>query len=625
MKRALSFIFFFQLTYLSVFAQTSFFIKNTSAISGDTIAISVEVEHFIDIVGFQFSINWDPTVAEFINTGDYTLDGFSETNFSTNAIAGELSTSWFDNQVIGQNLPNGNSLFTLYFNLLSACDNSSMVSFTDSPLAREVIHIESGIANALSANWYDGQIEVLCPLSMSGMSITHASCEGIADGAISLNVSGGQAPYSYVWSNGSLVEDIESLTAGDYNLIVFDANQNTIVSETFTIFELYAAPIVEVETSVSACGQDNGSISIETFGSGDISYQWAHDANLSSSFLENLAAGEYMVTISDINTCAIEKVITIEEISPTLEEVSLINDDCAGIFNTATAVISGGMPPYDFMWSTGETDATVSNLPFGENAVSITDANGCMVSETILITPSVPMDFSYVETAVSCPGSNDGTIDLILEGGVAPYTFEWSTGDTSEDLFDLSAGTYNVIVTDANGCAAGTSIEVDAPASMNLTFSITPANNGNNGTARVYPQGGTPPYQITWGTGETSYNIDELGLGEYEISVTDANGCSIIETIEVGLTATSHIDLSDAITVFPNPTSGVFNIELGKVLSGEYELSIQDTQGKIMHYETSNSKGITTLEFNFSELQKGLYILKVEAENNIAMKKIVLQ
>jgi gliding motility-associated-like protein len=314
--------------------------------------------------------------------------------------------------------------------------------------------------------------------------ITEISCNRGNNGAIDISVTGGVAPYTYSWSNGSTDEDIFSLTAGSYSITVTDANN---CSETNVITLIEPAPLVVTSTSVPAtCQAPNGIVDI-TISGGTVPYAYSWSNGSTNQDLIGVATGTYTVTVTDANACEISYTDSVASISnmqlTAVVKNALCYKDASGSIDLSP---SHGLSPYSFAWSNGATTEDLSELLADTYTVTVTDANQCTITETYVITES---DSLYVELTspiyhgtnnVSTYGGSDGSIDLTVFGGTAPYTYSWSNGLVIEDISGLPAGTYSVVVTDANGCTAYGIIELKQPDDIELPEGFSPNGDGKN-------------------------------------------------------------------------------------------------------------------------------------------------
>ena len=386
-------------------------------------------------------------------------------------------------------------------------------------------------------------------LVASGVVDANINCNGGNNGAATVNVTGGTAPYSYEWSNTATTASMIGLTAGTYDVTVTDANGCTATaSVTITEPALLEVSTV-VDTNVSCNGGATGSVTINLTGGvapfeyviNGTTYSGVPDATLPIS---GLSEGTYPVTVTDGNGCTATSSVTITEPDALSASIVATNVNCNGGNNgTVDLTVTGGTAPYTFEWSNTATTEDMIGLTAGTYSVTVTDANGCTTTTSVEVTEPTVLSASGVATNVSCNGGNNGTVDLTVIGGTAPYDFEWSNTATTEDMIGLTAGTYSVTVTDANGCTATASVEVTEPTAIVIDVVVdtnVTCNGGTTGSASVTATGGTAPFELTV-NGTTYSNLPDnttipvggLSAETYPVTVTDGNGCTATSSITI--------------------------------------------------------------------------------------------
>ena len=390
-------------------------------------------------------------------------------------------------------------------------------------------------------------IEPLLPISLVAVP-TSVSCSGGNNGAINLSVSGGTNPYSYAWSNGANSEDITSLVAGSYSVNVTDANgciENLSISITEPTLISYTGIINNVLCFNGATGSINGTT---TGGTAPYSYLWSNGATQED--INNLSSGNYSLTTSDSNGCSIvSNYVITEPIIPLQLSATQVNVLCSGGNNGSIDVtVSNGTAPYTYVWNNGAITEDLANLTSGTYSLNVTDANGCNAQLTIVITePSSPISVTTSQLNVPCFGQNAGSIDLTVNGGQAPYLYNWSSGQTTQDISNLLVGSYSVVVTDANGCFTSASVNITQPSSpLTLTETHQDAlcNSSQTGSIDLTISGGTPGFIYQWSNGATSQDITGLSSGNYSVLVMDANACTQSLSVII-LDPTNSITLSE--------------------------------------------------------------------------------
>lgn len=372
------------------------------------------------------------------------------------------------------------------------------------------------------------------PFSVNAMA-NDIDCYGTCTGSAYATPSGGTSPYTYLWSDFQNSQMATSLCAGDYEVIVSDNNGCTTTDNT-TILE--NAPIV-LSTIItnSNCGQSNGSIDLSiTGGSGTMDINWDYGPHTED--LVNIPAGTYTVTVTDNKGCQTTQTFAVNDISgPTLTITSTTDVSCIGTCNGQTTVaVTGGTGPFDYSWNTVpvQTNANATNLCAGTYSVIVTDmTTGCITTSSSTISEPSQLDVSEVLVNPTCNNAYNGEIQLTTFNGTPPYTYTWTGSGTlpsTEDLTNLSAGSYTVAIYDANGCLITRNYVLTEPSFITAPTSVVSSNcNGScDGQATVNPVGGTPPYTYTWSdiNNQTSQTAVNLCPGNFGVTVTDGNGCT---------------------------------------------------------------------------------------------------
>lgn len=361
--------------------------------------------------------------------------------------------------------------------------------------------------------------------------VTHASCNGLADGAIDLTVEGGTGGYTFVWSNGATTEDLTALKEGTYMVTVTDSAGCTSKK---TVAVTSTSKIVLSSTTVPAgCNQSNGSINLTVSG-GTEPYTFVWSNGSASEDISGLPAGVYKVKVTDSIGCSSELVVNLKDnntlrLAGIMQQTSCV-DDASGAINVT---VSGGAPPYTFVWSNGATTEDLDQLVAGVYKLTVTDANGCTASITVNVSKKTFQVSSQI-THPLCFGDTTGSITLTPSGGTEPYTYEWSNGETGNSITGSSGGVYQVTITDATGCSKVMSYSVVKP--TRIIASVSVAGNtcsGAGSSVDLSVNGGKPSYSYEWSTGDTSQDVDSLANGEYWVKITDANGCQIVKELIV--------------------------------------------------------------------------------------------
>ena len=366
---------------------------------------------------------------------------------------------------------------------------------------------------------------------VSGTS-TDAGCS-VANGTATANPSGGAPGYTYSWSNTQTTQTITGLSAGTYGVTITDTNGCT--ASTPVTVNGANAPSLTTSTTSTGCTVANGTATANaTGGTPGYTYQWS-DAQITQT-ATGLAAGTYFVTVTDTNGCI---AVTSANISVSASPlVTVIGNPTGCTVNNGSAVATpnGGTPPFTYLWNNGLTTDTVNDLALGIYTITITDANGCTATNSVNITvASNPTVITSVLSNDSCNGDNNGSAIANVSGGLPNYTYSWSNSQTTPSATGLIAGSYTVIVTDANGCTSSSSVTITQPSVLTDTITTSNINcyNDSNGTATIIPSGGTPSYNFLWDNGETSQFVNNLTAGSHSVTITDANNCQSITSFNI--------------------------------------------------------------------------------------------
>ncbi|MEM6318926.1 MAG: SdrD B-like domain-containing protein [Bacteroidota bacterium] len=424
---------------------------------------------------------------------------------------------------------------------------------------------------------------------------TNPVCFG-ATGSIDVTVSGGTGNYTYMWDFGATTEDVEGLLTGNYTVTVTDANGCSATATASIV-----VPMAITGTANAAapdCSGGGGQIDLTVQGgTAPYTFKWSNDATTED--LTDVLPGSYTIEITDAKGCS--TVISAEVTSTAGLSITpmVTASDCAGVADGAIDLtVTGGTPPFSYNWTNGATTKDVSGLMPGAYSVVVTDANGCELMETFTI--DAPTAIS-IEAEVDNPDCFGGTgkINITVAGGMAPYTFTWSNGATTEDLNDIPAGTYMGTVTDANGCTATASATLTAPAALSATTSITNQDCSGDGTIDLTVTGGTAPYNYLWSNGATTEDLPKVGGGTYTVVISDANDCKLTEVVTVESTGGIEIFVSGTQPTCPNSSDGSLSLEvkggtmpysyawsngsaaagLVNIPAGEYSVTVTDAKG----------------------------------------------
>ncbi len=429
---------------------------------------------------------------------------------------------------------------------------------------------------------------------------TAVTCNGGNNGSINLTPTGGVTPYTFLWSNAATTEDINAITTGSYSVTVTDLNGCT-AGRTINITQPTAITTTETHVNGNCFGSGIGSIDLSaTGGTGAYTYAWSNGA--STQDISALSAGNYGVTVADANGCTVSRSVSITQPSAVNVTAAATNPLCFGDMNGAVnTTVTGGTPPYTYTWSNGATTPNLPALGIGTFAVTVTDNNGCSGTASASLTQPGALTVATAKTDVSCNGGSGGSITTTVNGGSAPYIYNWGGGITTAGRTNLSAGNYPLTVTDNNGCSVSASATIAQPAAIAITqtHANVSCNGGSTASIDITTTGGSLPYAYNWGGGITTEDRTNLAAGTYTVTVTDSKACTANLSIAITqpssiattLTAVNPVCNGAATGTIANTTTGgtspyIFSWSDGNTLqnrsglaAGTYNLTLTDNNG----------------------------------------------
>ncbi|PSJ76097.1 hypothetical protein C7N43_15585 [Sphingobacteriales bacterium UPWRP_1] len=381
--------------------------------------------------------------------------------------------------------------------------------------------------------------------TLSTGAITDAEC-GIANGAASVIVSGGTAPITYTWSQNALLNspNATGLLAGSYTVTATDANGCQAIQPLAVANQ--GAPTLTVTNPVNTtCGNANGSITVTASGgTGALTYAWSHDPALTVNTATGLAAGNYFVTVYDSNNCqAVQSIILTNAAGPTLQVTGVTPDFCNSGVGSVTVTANGGTGALTYAWSHNASlnSPNATGLDANTYTVTVTDTNGCSatISAPVAATPNPTLSVT-AENPASC-GQANGSGAVSATDGTAPYTYAWEQDPllNVNAASNLATGSYDVTVTDTNGCTATTTVNISTldAATINLISTSNAICGQDNGSIAVSTTGGNGAITYSWSHAPLLDSSTATGLaaGSYTVSATDATGC--VSTLDVSISA----------------------------------------------------------------------------------------
>lgn len=456
--------------------------------------------------------------------------------------------------------------------------------------------------------------------------VTQAIC-GQSNGAINLTASNGTAPYTFSWSSGQTSEDLSAIPPGTYTVTVTDNNGCTKTAQATVNDNPVTLNLTAVVTANTTCINGNGAINLSVTPANTYQYNWSNGATTED--LADLPPGSYTVTVTFGVNCTNTASYTIND-NPNQPNITATTTQstCDQTNGSINASVSGGVTPYTYLWSNGETTEDLSNLLAGTYTLTVTGANGCTRTSELTVSNNNP-PFNVTAVVVNnttCLGGN-GSINV----SVAPantYTYFWSNAETTQDLSNLPPGTYSVTVTQVGSCTQTAEFTINdnpvlpniAPVVVNSTCDLA------NGSINLSVSGGVAPYTYLWTGGETTSSLTNVLANSYQVTVTGANGCTQTADITVNnnnpqfnITATVTANTicvpgsgngSINVSVSPiNPaytyiwSNGFTTQDLNNLAPGNYTITVSagGTCTNTADFEVPDNPNLPTITGNFIE------------------------
>ena len=463
------------------------------------------------------------------------------------------------------------------------------------------------------ANYDSIYINNISPVAFN-INTTIAQCTNGTASAI--NITGGLSPYSFQWNNGANTQSINGLVQGQYTLTVTDA-QGCYSTQYCTIQQNPQITVMSTPTAATCLQNDGSAIAFGSGGSSPYTYQWSNGQTTATA--TSLISGLYTVLATDANGCIGNGYAYINASTPISVTYSSTPSSCTAPTGTATVNPSGGTSPYTITWYTypAQTGFTATNLMAGNYSFEVTDANGCVRSGVVTVSPISIITASVNTTPAFCTQSN-GSASVMIMSGTPPYSFNWSSGGSSSSINNQPAGGYSCTITDNAGCSINKYAYINSYSPVNIGFNNTSAtciyNNDGGSTAIV--NGGTPPYSYSWSNGSTAASASNLATGNYSVFVQDNNGCTAHASTNVFYNTANN-------SCYCTLTGVVYDDANGNCIQDAGENGIQNIMIHCSNigYTYTNSNGVYSFivpsgTYTVSEVIQSFYPLAACQSNN---------
>jgi gliding motility-associated-like protein len=443
------------------------------------------------------------------------------------------------------------------------------------------------------------------PLTSLTASLTSPNLLCFSDtGTILLTVNGGIPNYSILWDNGTITQNLYGVGAGNYSVTILDENDCEVI-DSINVSEPNEINVNAVITDLLCFEDGGGAINVTTSG-GVLSYDYSWDNGDTIPDLANLLAGTYELTITDGNNCNHIESFTVVEPNPLGVSSNLTHVDCFGNSTGEVDItVSGGTQNYSFDWSNLSSNEDLSNIPAGNYAVIITDINNCTISASVNINEPTEITYAVSTIDLVCNNIFEGEINIITSGGTPGYSYSIDGGvsyQNSNVFTNLQAGNYSVWIKDANNCEKSQSYSITQPNGYStdvIIQNIESCNGDATGSINFTISGNTPPYSYSWSNNESTSSISGIIVGNYEVTVSDANNCEMTYSYFVSEPEAIFLDYDIQLASCEEKNDGAITTmviggtapyyyqwgtgettsDLFYLSKGQYSLSISDSKG----------------------------------------------
>lgn len=451
---------------------------------------------------------------------------------------------------------------------------------------------------------------------------------GLSTGKAWLSPSGGTGPFSIQWATGITTssDTAINLAFGTYSVTITDSKMCSIV-DSVSILNGASNIILSMGTNPEYCGNQWGEafVSQVSNGIGSVTYAWNN--NKTGDRIDSLAAGQYMVTVTDSLGCTATSSVMVVSATNTITATTMKEDDACnkGVGYMKVNSPSGGKAPYSYLWSNQMTGDSIGGLIAGVYSLTITDSLQCTTTlKDTLSDQAAPM-VSISSDSAKCFGDSSGSASVNTSRGVAPYSYSWSNGSSDSLNSNIAAGKYIVTVSDANNCVTIDSVEILQPTAISISKLLQSTDNPAlcDEQAEIELMGGTPQYTINWNdkNNSTGLVVSNLCAGVLIATITDKNGCvsdSSITIVDRDITSVLEFH-KPTVRLYPNPAFKFLSIE---GIEGTYQMLLMSVSGEVV----LSKEGVNNTTLDLEGLDKGMYFLELQpTDGERTSRKVIVQ
>lgn len=466
--------------------------------------------------------------------------------------------------------------------------------------------ISVGVTDSLGCMSSDTVVVTVNNNPVINLGVDTSICAG------NLTLDPGAGYTNYNWSTGDSTQTVVADSTVAYAVVVTDTN-GCMGTDTINI-TVNPLPTINLGPDTVVC--QGGTITLDA-GAGLSAYAWSTSTTAQTELVTT--TGNYSVTVTDANNCE-----NFDSIMVTISPPFTVNLGPDTAFCQGTSIVlDAGAGLAMYAWSNNVTTSTNTVNTVGNYSVTVTDINGCELSDDIVVSSNPNPTVSLGPDTAFCDNAG-----VLLDAGAGFSAYNWSSGSNIQTDLIFITGTYSVTVTDANGCEG----------SDDVVITSNPAPTVNLGSDTMICQNtsitldaGAGFSAYNWSTGDNTQSAALLAGGTYSVTVTDANGCQATDVIQVTidtclsvgvLTATNN---TPVLNVYPNPNQGEFNISLEAMDLDDVKIQLFDTNGRLVYFQEVGDQGSRyEATINVGALPEGMYLLRLTTSSNSASKRIII-
>jgi hypothetical protein len=452
--------------------------------------------------------------------------------------------------------------------------------------------------------------------------IAQPSCNNFNDGSVFPSIIN-TIPNTYLWSDGSVGDTLQNASAGIHTLYITDTN-NCVEYHQFQLNDPYYISFGNINHN-NCIGDSIGTATVSSSGCicqfSTCTYNWDNGSLIKHA--TNLPSGMHHVIITHPDGCLVEDSVFINEGLPVVDSSLVTNKSCFYINDGQIELFPNNPSTTNYSWSNNTSQSINSHLSSGPYWVIL---NNTFCSDSlyfnILSPDSIFINYSYQDAL--CYGDSNGIVELSPTAGFSPFSYVMDGIIYSDSLFEnLSVGNYQFYIKDSSNCNSDTiNLSINQPDSLDVTFTVVPESDSGffDGSVIASGLGGTIPYYYSWSNNPSINDSIILYLSNdyYILSLSDDNGCQLIDSVYVGIVSDFSLISNDFLKIYPIPSIG--NIFLTNYYTEPVKIKIFELSGKLV----KNSFSLNPFDKYSMSFPKGNFVAEIKTRNSISFQKFII-